>query len=308
MKRVLSVLLMAALLLSGSMLSAWAQEPAPIPVIPEEEITPTPKGLHHYMLICIDSWDTDLKKPGNHTDGMILVTVDEYARRVMLTSFIRDMLIQRPDGDFGRLIIGVSPFRSMYLMPLFVKQLKARFPGLQVVLSEANSAQLHKGITEGQYDFAIMNLPVDEAALDVIPLERDVLVLAVPDEMIIRITPVPSSPHVPLDLAACKALPFIVLSQQQELRQQFRKLCTSAGLEADIQVEVVGIATAWAMVKAGVGATVLPRQFVQHEQVQGVTFFPILQQAVTRQPAIITRRDQYISQYAEYAIHLLQTI
>jgi len=211
-------------------------------------------------------------------------------------------------GESGRLIIGVSPFRSMYLMPLFVKQLKARFPGLQVVLSEANSAQLHKGITEGQYDFAIMNLPVDEAALDVIPLERDVLVLAVPDEMIIRITPVPSSPHVPLDLAACKALPFIVLSQQQELRQQFRKLCTSAGLEADIQVEVVGIATAWAMVKAGVGATVLPRQFVQHEQVQGVTFFPILQQAVTRQPAIITRRDQYISQYAEYAIHLLQTI
>ena len=63
----------------------------------------TPEGIHHYMLICIDSWDADLRKSGNHTDGMILVTVDEYAGRVMLTSFIRDMLIQRPDGEFGRL-------------------------------------------------------------------------------------------------------------------------------------------------------------------------------------------------------------
>lgn len=101
MKRLLSLLITLALIMGC--LPALAEDPAPIPVIPEEDLTPTPKGIHHYMLICIDSWKTDLKKTGNHTDGMVLVTVDEYAQRVMLTSFIRDMLIQRPDGDFGRL-------------------------------------------------------------------------------------------------------------------------------------------------------------------------------------------------------------
>ena len=55
------------------------------------------------MLICVDSWAADLSKTGQHTDGLMLVTVDEYAHRVMLTSFIRDMLIQRPDGKFGRI-------------------------------------------------------------------------------------------------------------------------------------------------------------------------------------------------------------
>lgn len=101
MKRFFSMLLCLALIFCCA--PALAEDPAPIPVIPENEISPTPKGIHHYMLICIDSWKTDMKKVGNHTDGMILVTVDEYADRVMLTSFIRDMLIQRPDGDFGRL-------------------------------------------------------------------------------------------------------------------------------------------------------------------------------------------------------------
>ena len=102
MKRVVSLLLLFVLLLS-LVPAALADEPMPIPVIPKEEITPTLKGMHHYMLICVDSWAADLTKEGNHTDGLMLVTVDEIAHRVMLTSFIRDMLIQRPDGKFGRI-------------------------------------------------------------------------------------------------------------------------------------------------------------------------------------------------------------
>ena len=42
------------------------------------------------------------KSLGN-TDGMILVTVDTYLNRVVLTSFVRDLLIQKPDGKFNRL-------------------------------------------------------------------------------------------------------------------------------------------------------------------------------------------------------------
>ncbi len=102
MKKWLSFLLALCLLISCVPLALADEEPAPIPVIPESEITPTPKGIHHYMLICMDSWATDPKNLG-HSDGLILVSVDEYARRVMLTSFIRDMLIQRPDGKFGRI-------------------------------------------------------------------------------------------------------------------------------------------------------------------------------------------------------------
>ena len=103
MKRFLSALLLAALMLSLAAPALAVDEPHPIRVLKPEEIRETPKGIHHYMLVCIDSWATDLKKWGNHTDGLILVTVDEIAQRVMITSFIRDMLIQRPDGKFGRI-------------------------------------------------------------------------------------------------------------------------------------------------------------------------------------------------------------
>ena len=103
MKRLLTLMLAAILLLSILPEAMASDDPDPIPVIAQEDLSPTPTGLHHYMLICVDSWAADLNKSGQHTDGLMLVTVDEYAHRVMLTSFIRDMLIQRPDGKFGRI-------------------------------------------------------------------------------------------------------------------------------------------------------------------------------------------------------------
>ena len=103
MKRILTFLLAAILLLSILPEALAADDPNPIPVIAQEDLSPTPTGLHHYMLICVDSWAADLSKTGQHTDGLMLVTVDDRAHRVMLTSFIRDMLIQRPDGKFGRI-------------------------------------------------------------------------------------------------------------------------------------------------------------------------------------------------------------
>ena len=72
-------------------------------LIEDGQLSPHEEGIHHYMLLCIDAWNVDLRKQGYHTDGLILVTVDEIARRVMLTSFIRDMLIVRPDGEWGRI-------------------------------------------------------------------------------------------------------------------------------------------------------------------------------------------------------------
>ena len=104
MKRILSMVLILVTLWSLLVPAALADQPDPIPVIDAKNLTPTPKGIHHYMLICIDSWAPNMNVlEGIYTDGLILVTVDEYAQRIMLTSFIRDMLIQRPDGDFGRI-------------------------------------------------------------------------------------------------------------------------------------------------------------------------------------------------------------
>ena len=100
MKRLVSLMLACVLLLMAA--PALADQPQPIETIPYEELPEPFDGQHHYLLLCVDQW---YGKPGNlgNTDGIVLVTVDTRAHRVMLTSFIRDALVERPDGKIGRI-------------------------------------------------------------------------------------------------------------------------------------------------------------------------------------------------------------
>lgn len=208
-------------------------------------------------------------------------------------------------GETGVLTIGIPPFRSLYLLPGIIGKIKHKFPKIQVVIKEHGLEQLKKELSEGLYDFAIMNLPVEETDFEVIPLEKDTIVLAVPNNLIGNIDNIKKGNKI--DLADCKKLPFVVLGKNQEMRNLFEKMCAKAGLNPEIFVEVTGITTAREMVRAGVAATLLPKQFLSAEPESGnITLFELVQYEDTRQPAVVFRRGQYLSKYAQYAIEILK--
>ena len=209
-------------------------------------------------------------------------------------------------GEAGCLDIGVSPFRSQHLLPEIIKKLKKRYPGIAIRLHEPPSDQIRKETAEGKYDFAIVNLPVDEAVLDVIPIEKERLVLAVPNGMLDKLSEVPKGEMPQVNLKACAELPFVAAKQTQEMRQYFDKLFATAGIHPAVTVEVTGLTSAWAMVQAGIGAALLPLRFVDGENKHdGVRLFAIKSNLSTRQPVIITRRGQALTEHAQYAIELL---
>lgn len=96
------VCLILTLILSLSCCAALADDPQPIETIPYEELPPAIDGQHHYLLLCVDQWTGKPHNLGN-TDGIVIVTLDTRAHRVMLTSIIRDALVERPDGVIGRI-------------------------------------------------------------------------------------------------------------------------------------------------------------------------------------------------------------
>lgn len=253
--------------------------------------------------------DLGVKLFDRNTTPLTLTPAGEFfVERARELLFEEDVLLKTMEkyksGDVGRLSIGVAPFRSLYLMPSLVIALKERFPQLQLQLGEHGSAQLEKGLAEGSYDFIITNLPVENDRLETIPLVRDTLVLAVPQRLLHLLEKKPGENVV--DLSCCEKLPFAVLGKGQQLRMLFDKLCRIARIHPNIYVEVVGVSTAWAMVQAGAAATILPKQFIQDTAaLSNVTLFEINQDTYVRQPAVVTRRGQFISEYARFAIDYL---
>lgn len=220
---------------------------------------------------------------------------------------LRKTLGKFSSGENGRLTIGVTPFRSLYLMPELIKKIRSKYPGVQVSLQEVNSAQLRKDAAEGKFDFAIVNLPVDSSLLEVTPLTKDTLVLAVHNSMAEKLPVNTDNKDYPaIDFKEAKDLPFVVLGAGQELRQLFDGLCTSSDFQPNIAAEVMGVTSAWTMARAGVGAALLPLQFVHSQNFDdNLSLYVIKNSLYSRQPAVVTRRGQSLSPYAEYAIKLL---
>lgn len=96
-RRLVCVLLILMMLLG----TALADEPREIYPLAYDSLPEAKEGQHHYLFACIDNWEGNAKKLGN-TDGVILVTLDMEEKRLLFTTFSREMLIKRPDGGIGR--------------------------------------------------------------------------------------------------------------------------------------------------------------------------------------------------------------
>jgi polyisoprenyl-teichoic acid--peptidoglycan teichoic acid transferase len=104
MKRSLALACAMALLLLFVVPAAVAesQEPNPIYPLDYDSLPEALEGQHHYLLACVDTWETKPDNLGN-TDGVMMVTFDTRAKRLLFTTFMREMLVLRPDGNFGRI-------------------------------------------------------------------------------------------------------------------------------------------------------------------------------------------------------------
>ena len=99
MKRIFAFLL-TLILLAGCMSAMADTLPKPIEKIPYDQIPENRDGIFHYLLLCMDQWDGNLR---DNNDGIVLLTFDTRANRIMLTSILRDALVERPDGVIGRI-------------------------------------------------------------------------------------------------------------------------------------------------------------------------------------------------------------
>ncbi len=127
----LLILLISCAFVAGSE-ADWATADIPavrmpeyIETVPWDEIDPVAPGQHHYLLLCIDRWES-APRPADapsiasetgrgrdlygDTDGMVILTLDTAAHRIMLTSIIRDAIVvkpgrtgENPSFDYGRI-------------------------------------------------------------------------------------------------------------------------------------------------------------------------------------------------------------
>lgn len=214
--------------------------------------------------------------------------LDELAR-------VKDAFAGRRDLQTGRVSFGIIPTIAPYLLPRLLGPFRKRFPGIDLAVSEARTADLIERLVAGEIEFAILS-DVAEAdkkrwSLQLRELFREPLLLAAPAAHPLATRK--ASPN-PSDL---KAAELIHLQGGHCLADRTLRACKirdpNPGLRCD------QLSTALAMVASGLGVTVVPKLAVAHLEDRAVVFRPFAGKGLHRTISLMKRRGAGTSPAAE---------
>lgn len=158
----------------------------------------------------------------------------------------------------GPLRLGVIPTIGPYLLPKVLPAVSESYPELQVFLREDTTARLLEKLGEGELDLLLLAIDIELGAVSTQSLFSDPFVLAVPEDDELAGSPAAS-------MSDLEGRDILLLDEGHCLREQTRKLCTSAGADEVSGFRASSLGTITQMVAGGLGITLLPELAVERE-------------------------------------------
>ena len=214
----------------------------------------------------------------------------------------------------GSIVVGVSPYRCIHLMPEIVRRFHKLYPGIRLVLEERAGASLLDDAEHGLFDLCIANLPVDERLFRYQLIMKEELLLAVnvQTELFQKLereaVRTEEKQYPAINFRALAGESFVTLSEQQPTQRNLNKICAEAGFSMENAVECRTIETQFAMVRAGIGAALVPSGLSQFSNAGEVAYYSFLQSIPYRDMAVIYRKEQYLSKAVQDLIRIMVSL
>lgn len=201
----------------------------------------------------------------------------------------------------GKLVVGSLPITGSHVLPLVLPVFGKLYPEIEVVLVEDSSSRLEQLTASGQTDLSLLSLPLEDPALEWVPIIEEEICLALPPEHPLVIN------HNPIHISDLAAEPFIVLKKGQGFRQIALELCRHAGFEPRIVFESSNIETVQSLVAAGMGIAFVPKMMTRAKSSEFIpAYLPIAPPSPSRTLVIASRKGRYLSKAAEAFIETMK--
>lgn len=211
----------------------------------------------------------------------------------------------------GRIVVGISPYRSTYILPYVLPRFYALYPQVEVTLCEEPSTAINRMLLKGDLDLAVTTLPIEGDLVETIPMATEELFLAVPKAFFktydLRAVMPPGGNYPTIETEQLRNLPIIMLNTDQMLHQRMAELCRAHGFEPKPVIESRSIETSHALVMAGIGVTLVPASLVEFgNHRERPVYCTLSPDHPTRQLAASYRKDRYLSRFAKDFIRLMR--
>lgn len=232
-------------------------------------------------------------------------TGEEVARRAgpllaMAEDLARNAANRKPlEGDFN---LGVIPTIAPFLIPHAAEPLREAYPHLKLFLREDLTANLAERLSAGLLDAAILAFPYDLPGTDSFPIGEDPFYfVAAPDH--------PLAAKTSLSVDDLGEANLLLLEDGHCLRDHAIEACKLRNPENAAAFGATSLFTLAQMVKAGLGATLLPAMAVNAGLAEnaGLAARPFSAPAPSRRIGLAFRRGSGRREEAEAIAGVLRT-
>ena len=237
-------------------------------------------------------------------------------RRVTLTDAGRRLLgmVERPledlraahshaldiaSGRRGRIAFAALPSAAFGFAPSALAQFKARYPDTTVRLVEEQNLNIIEAVMNREVDFGISTMSTPHPELEFEPIAWDELVTVMPAKHAL-------SRSATLNWGMLAAEPLVLLPRKSSVRELAEQGFAACGLTLEATYEVANMVTALAMVREGLGLTILPHMALAGLSMRRLVSRRLKKPMPRREIGLLRRRDRPLSPVAQACADLLR--
>jgi DNA-binding transcriptional LysR family regulator len=203
------------------------------------------------------------------------------------TEAAADAMARHASGAIGRVRLGTGATACIHLLPPVLRELRRRFPSLEIVVSTGNTADVLRSLEENAIDLGLVTLPAPGRMFEVTPLLEDEFVAIAPAEQAglpERVTP-----------AALSSLPLLLYEPGGNTRRIVDGWFARADVAPRPIMALGNIEAIKVLVGAGLGFAVLPAMAVAVERARQPLLVRPLTPRLSRELGLVLRRDKPLS-------------
>jgi len=195
-----------------------------------------------------------------------------------------DDMARHATGEVGRVRLGTGATACIYLLPPILRDLRQRFPLVEVTVSTGNTADMVKAVQDNRIDVGFVTLPAVGRMLDVTRVLDDEFV-------VIQSAEAPALPA-RVTAAALARRPMLLYEPGGNTRRIVDNWFARSGLDLKPDMALGSVEAIKELVGAGLGAAILPRLSVQKDSGSESLVIRSLSPRLHRTLAVVMRLDK----------------
>ncbi|HEX3763020.1 MAG TPA: LysR family transcriptional regulator [Kofleriaceae bacterium] len=208
----------------------------------------------------------------------------EHARQIeAAVSTALDRMASHATGALGRVRLGTGATACTFLLPPLLRDLRRRFPTLEITVTTSNAPDIIKAVDDNLIDVGLVTLPAAGRMLEITPVLDDEFVAIAPPELQLP---------TPVTAAALATRPVLLFEPAGNTRRLIDAWLARARVALQPVMSLGSVETVKQLVAAGLGCAILTRMSVSSARDRGDLVVRSLAPRVHRTLAVVVRRDK----------------